>query len=591
MRLFKPHCFLVFFFFSWFSAFGQQDTLPYDQWISKLSLKQDNRAENYRMILSALGALDSTKFCSAFSVLKSKANSNNPRLKIRLLLLENRFSVKFAKANCLSGKTSLVLLNEALAIAYELEDELLLFQIFSGLVGDYSSSAKYGQAVLYGWMAKDVYDKWGKGKIFPMSTNLYSLAFSLYHTREYRSSIDVSLLFLHPGKGYLSKEDTMDNVYYMWAWNTLGLSYAKMGIADSAFVAFDHALDIARENNRTFWVSIITGNKGDVYFQQGKYDSAEVKLKFDYAGSMAAKEYDNAANSLQWLARIDLVHQKPNDALEKAREAQTLLHRSYHPDYMVNTLLTFTKVFASLGKADSLNHYLEKFLVLHDSIEQKASDSRAENVQMAMQSQENIHTIQSLNKEKKRIALIRNFILVFIILLAFVGFMILNRQKLKLKVRRQEALEEKRKAEQEAILAKEQLKLYTRNLIEKTSLVETLQTQLMEREMSEEQKLHISELSQHAILTDEDWDNFKPLFEKVYPGFFYSLRQKVVDLTMADQRMAAICKLQLSNKEAATILGIAPNSVIKAKQRLRHRLGLEPEADLELYFAQSKDFN
>ena len=54
--------------------------------------------------------------------------------------------------------------------------------------------------------------------------------------------------------------------------------------------------------------------------------------------------------------------------------------------------------------------------------------------------------------------------------------------------------------------------------------------------------------------------------------------------------MAAMCKLQLSNKEAASLLGIAPNSVVKAKQRLRHRLGLEPESDLESYFANSKDF-
>lgn len=572
-------------------AHGQKDTLPYDQWIEGLSVKEDLRSENFRRVFVGLRPLDSIQFCKAFSALKSRASSDNPRLKIRLLLVEDRFSTKFANLDCFSGKNSIALLHEALPLGYELEDKLLLFLIYSDLIADYSITAKYGQAVLYGWMAKELYDQLGREQLFPMSNNLYSLAFSLYHTREYRSAIDISLLYLLPEKDYLDPTDTMNNVYNMFAWNTLGLSYAKLGIADSAFIAFDHALAIAKERDRDFWVSILTGNKGDVYFQQGNYDSAEVKLKFDYEGSMAAKEYDNAANSLQWLARIDLVHHQPDDALQKAREAQTLLHRSYHPDYMVNTLLTFTKVFASLGKADSLNHYLEKFLVLHDSIEQKASDSRAENIRMAMQSQENIHTIQSLNKEKRRIALIRNFILVFIILLALVGFMILNRQKLKLKVRRQEALEEKRNAEQEALAAKEQLKLFTRNLLEKTSLVETLQTQLMEREMSEEQKLHITELSRHAILTDEDWENFKALFEKVYPGFFYSLKQKVADLTTADQRMAAICKLQVSNKEAATLLGIAPNSVIKAKQRLKHRLGLDAEADLELYFVQSKDFN
>jgi hypothetical protein len=263
----------------------------------------------------------------------------------------------------------------------------------------------------------------------------------------------------------------------------------------------------------------------------------------------------------------------------------------YQPSYMANTLFTYTKVFASLGKADSVSYYLDKFLTLHDSIEQEASDARAENVLMRLESQENIHTIKSLNREKKNVVLVRNFTITLILLCALIGFMILNRQKLKLKVRRQEALEAKRVAENEAFLAKEQLNHFTRNLIEKTTMLETLQTQLSVKEMSEEQSQQIAELSHHAILTEDDWENFKKLFEKVYPGFFYNLKQKAADLTAADQRMAALSKLYISNKEAATLLGIAPNSVIKGRQRLRHRLGLEPEADLELYFAQAKEFN
>lgn len=80
------------------------------------------------------------------------------------------------------------------------------------------------------------------------------------------------------------------------------------------------------------------------------------------------------------------------------------------------------------------------------------------------------------------------------------------------------------------------------------------------------------------------------MFEKVYPAFFYQLRQQVSDISLADMRIAAMSKLKLSNKEAAALLGIAPNSVLKGRQRLRHRLGLEPETDLEHYFAHSPNF-
>ncbi|MEP6795188.1 MAG: hypothetical protein ABJB16_12735, partial [Saprospiraceae bacterium] len=328
-----------------------------------------------------------------------------------------------------------------------------------------------------------------------------------------------------------------------------------------------------------------TRNKGDVFFQQGDYDKAEPLLKFDYDGSIKAKEYDNAGNTLQWLARIDLIHHKPEEALQKTREAQRLISSSYDPDYMERTLFTYTKVFASLGKADSVSFYQDKFLTLHDSIEHEASDARAEIIQQRLDNRENIHEIKSLNKEKERIKLVRNFIIALIFMMAVVGFMILNRQKLSLKVRRQEALEAKRLAEQDAHQAKEQLQNFTRTLIEKSTLVETLQAQLIEKEISEEQSQHIAELTGHAILTDEDWDKFKSMFENVYPNFFQSLRKTTEGITVAEQRMSSLIKLKVPAKKAAIILGISPNSVYKTRQRLRHRLGLNTDGELDEYFA------
>src|SRR5258706_565964 len=370
--------------------------------------------------------------------------------------------------------------------------DLLTFAVYNDLIAYYTINSKYGQGVLYGLLAKDLFEQLGKDKAFPMASILYNLSFNLYKSREYRTSIDAILKMVGPEKNtYLLPDDTLLNYFSMFSWNTLGLAYTKLDIPDSAFMAFDSAIAIAKDEQRPFWISLVAGNKGDVLFQQGKYDTAEVLLKFDYEGSIKAKEYDNAGNTLQWLARIDLIHHKPDDALRKTREAQRLISSAYDPDYMERTLFTYTKAFASLGKADSLSYYLNKFITLHDSIAQAASDARTDNVLIGLRSQENIQTIKALNKEKRRVALVRNFILALILLGALTGFMILNRQKLTLKVRRQEALEAKHIAERETLMAKEQLKLITRNLIEKTSLVEMLQEQLLDRKMSEEQKLHI----------------------------------------------------------------------------------------------------
>ncbi len=579
--------FFILCFLACHPVVGQVAGPPYAEWISKLSVKNDPLSSSYNSVQNEIIKIDSQQLCEVFTNLISKGPANNLHYQIRLRLLQQ--SIQFRLQNvrdCPLKRPAVDLLNEALNMAYELEDDQLTYHVYQGFVGYYATLSNYGKGVLYGLLAKELFDQIGKDKAYPMSYVLYSLAHCLYHSREYRASIDILLKILGPERNtYLRSDDTIVNFYRMFSWNTLGLAYAKLEKPDSAFIAFDTALAIAQSEHKPFWVSLVTGNKGDVYFQEGKYDSAEPLLKFDYEGSLKAKEYDNAGNTLQWLARIDLINNKPDEALKKTREAQRLISTSYNPDYMARTLFTYTKVFAQLGKADSVSYYLEKFLTLHDSIEQEASDARAEMIQQRLESQDNIHKIQTLHKEKDRIKLVRNFIVAFILMLALIGFMILNRQKLKLIVRRQEAIEAKRIAEQDALSAKEQLNNFTRTLIEKTTLVETLQAQLIEKELSEEQSQHIAELTGHAILTDEDWDNFKSMFEKVYPNFFQSLKRNTEGITIAEQRMASLIKLKVPAKKAAIILGISPNSVYKTRQRLRHRLGLSTDGELDDYFS------
>jgi hypothetical protein len=79
--------------------------------------------------------------------------------------------------------------------------------------------------------------------------------------------------------------------------------------------------------------------------------------------------------------------------------------------------------------------------------------------------------------------------------------------------------QEKLLMEQEVASAKDQLKLFTENVIEKTSLIEKLEMQVKGKEVTSEQHSIISELTQQTILTEQDWYKFRSLFEKIYPAF------------------------------------------------------------------------
>jgi len=73
----------------------------------------------------------------------------------------------------------------------------------------------------------------------------------------------------------------------------------------------------------------------------------------------------------------------------------------------------------------------------------------------------------------------------------------------------------------------------------------------------------------------------RKLFEKIYPGFFIKLKTSVNEITLSELRMAALVKLHLTTRQIAAILGISPNSVNKTKQRLRQRLHVDIEKNIE----------
>lgn len=71
------------------------------------------------------------------------------------------------------------------------------------------------------------------------------------------------------------------------------------------------------------------------------------------------------------------------------------------------------------------------------------------------------------------------------------------------------------------------------------------------------------------------------MFDKVYPGFLQRLREMAPDITLAEQRMAALIRLKLDNHQIATMLGISADSVGKSRHRLCSRLAIAENAELE----------
>ena len=326
----------------------------------------------------------------------------------------------------------------------------------------------------------------------------------------------------------------------------------------------------------------MNGNKGDVYFLQGDYTKAEPLLRTDYEESIKANDLSNAANSLQWVGRIEVIKGNPKEGLELIRKAKSMLTGLRHLEFNVRVFTSYYKAFEALGIRDSAEFYQIKAHEHELYLEREKTANQTSVINLLLTQQKQLQQTLALQKEKERIELIRNFIIALIIALILIGWLYMNRIQL-------QAKHKQLQANMVISSARTQLDHFTNKLIEKNQLIQSLQDQLRHKEMDALRIERIEELSQHTMLTHEDWDRFKFLFTQVYPNFFNELKDRVPDVTQAEMRMAALIRLRVTTREAARMLGISEGSVRKTQYRLRDRIKLHGDKDLFTFLHMDMD--
>lgn len=76
------------------------------------------------------------------------------------------------------------------------------------------------------------------------------------------------------------------------------------------------------------------------------------------------------------------------------------------------------------------------------------------------------------------------------------------------------------------------------------------------------------------IAHDDDWQKFEKNFDVVYEDFLKRLGEKFPSLTVADKKMCAYLKMDLSSKDMAPLLNMTVRSVEMTRYRLRKKLEL-----------------
>ena len=572
--------FISFFLFQTsLPAFAQNNSLPVDEWVKHLDAKNDTLYKNFNEIVNILKSVDTATVFRTLNELEKKGSSAGQYFQVRIKHL--RATMLWKIRNKAAKDSIAQLMNAALQQAYAINDEYLIATV-SWWYGDTMFFCNQIElSTMYCLNSVEILDKKGVTN----DVNKYQfLGELLYVTRDYSRAIYYIRRAIENEKD-ISQEAKVNTIS---RWNTIGLCWQKTGNYDSAFHYYDIAMQMAIALNSEVWKGIISGNKALVYFSQKKYNIAKPLFELDYRTSKQDNEIADAAHALQMIARINLLQGNKDSALQKVKEALVMLQQEPQPIpyFLQNVYYATAEIYRVRGNSDSFYHYSQLYSTLHDSIERAVTTSRLEISRLKLDDQSNAFRIRELQRAKDAETRERNFVIAAIVLFAIVGLLILNRRVIKSRYKQQLAFQQKVAAEKEMLDAKEQLNMFTQNFIEKIRLIEQLEQQVVNKPFSDEQQRLATELSHQTILTEEDWEKFKMLFDKIHPGFFLKLKEMVPDITIAEQRMAALTRLHLDTKQMASMLGISSDSVYKIRQRLRKRLQLNDQATTETYLTK-----
>jgi DNA-binding CsgD family transcriptional regulator len=418
--------------------------------------------------------------------------------------------------------------------------------------------------------------------------------------------------------------DLLNNAYF-----TIGQTYfdrfkldtTKRNLLDSALLIYKKALLLSKKqegrlliHSNTAAIALNTANTYFQYFPRTYRDSAEKYV--DIAIEIATK------TNLQEVL-LNCYGLKSEYALRDGNldEAEKILLTGLNKikDDVVKMPLTRARLFQGLSniaekkgdKGAALNYFKEYFINYKKAFDEEKINSVLR-IEAQYQSEKKEQEIANLHQQT---AFAKKLNIFYIIsgltgIVALLFLLISYNYKLKASVRKQELIDQERGAaelraqlkEAEAIqLQTEQTLLKEREeRLQKEVLAGTLQIEekkelleLLSGKVSHESHLSVDEQIKRIVnqqkKMDKEFEEYKTDFFDTNPVFFDHLQEKAdYTLTRLDLKYCSYILMGLTNKEVSIRLGIEPKSVRMSRYRLKQKLGLGKDDDLNLFLQNMK---
>ncbi|WP_456460814.1 tetratricopeptide repeat protein [Reichenbachiella sp.] len=362
----------------------------------------------------------------------------------------------------------------------------------------------------------------------------------------------------------------------------IGGAYNLQHQRDSALFYYKKAYEMASAERSLGGVVSAAINISNIYFQKEEHRSAIKYLQIASAtGAVPARSvpsvYGEMGKNYFGLKMLDSAKYYLMLGLEESFVVNSRQYKAETSEFL-------SKILAEQKKFEEAYEYATMSMIYADSINRERRDDAITDQRVKLETLKKQHEIDALNAENlihqyKQLSLIVGGVSVaFISLLAFFNF----RSRSKLKQQRLE--EEKAVLRLELDKKVAQLSAHTLSMIHQKNGLEEIEQHLSKLDGTEKQK--IQNVISINKAQEKDWDNFNNYFSQVHAQFFDVLNSNHSGLTQSEIRLCALVRMNLANNEIATLLNIESKSVKMARYRLKKKLELAEDQDLNSYISK-----
>lgn len=419
--------------------------------------------------------------------------------------------------------------------------------------------------------------------------------------------INIATIYDHIGQSEKAKVHLQESIEIMRsvgdtinlgrALNNLAIVYGNLNRIDSAMFLFRECMKIKESQGDSIGIANVFNNIADVYLTSGE-DAAlkakNVQIAYDYLTSSLLYLQEGVDNNLLSIIYGNLGKSLIN--LNQVQKAKTYLEKGLILAGEIESKHSQQLIYGYLSQLHSAQEDYKK--ALEYTNKEVALDKEQRSIEVSKQINKLNIQYETEKKERQLAELekqqaidlgIRNMLLISVTSICLIAFLLLSYARHKRKKDRLIS-QLKLKALTERINAKnKEISSYTVSFLQKNQLMEELKEQINELkksgDMSTNKELtRINKLVDSNFRSDEEWKNFQLTFDQMHDDFFKELKRNYPSISNAELKLCALLRLNMNLKESAKILGIEPDSVKTSRYRLRKKIGLKTEDNLNDFF-------